>query len=161
MKYLLLSSVPSMPIPLKPLKKPDKAIKNKSILEKLIEKIAYVITNYPKRILISGIILVLIASLGITLVKVDVNYKTFFKPGTEIRESMEFIDNEMAGSLNIVFRIEDEMKNPVVIKEMEKNQFKTKFTSTYYPNPTPSWTVYERVHTYNPRKSGFTNESPS
>ena len=100
----------------------SKAIKNKSILEKLIEKIAYVITNYPKRILISGIILVLIASLGITLVKVDVNYKTFFKPGTEIRESMEFIDNEMAGSLNIVFRIEDEMKNPVVIKEMEKIQ---------------------------------------
>ena len=59
------------------------------------------------------------------MVKVDVNYKTFFKPGTEVRESMEFIDNEMAGSLNIVFRIEDEIKEPYVLKEMVKIQ---KFT---------------------------------
>ncbi len=101
------------------------AIKNKSILEKLVSKIAFLITNYPKRILSFGIILVLIAGFGITMVKVDVNYKTFFKPGTEVRESMEFIDNEMAGSLNIVFRIEDEIKEPYVLKEMVKIQ---KFT---------------------------------
>ena len=98
------------------------AIKNKSLLENLIEKFSFIITNYPKKILCIGLTLVIIASIGITMVKVDVNYKTFFKPGTEVRKSMEFIDNEMAGSLNIVFRIENEIKNPNILKEMEKIQ---------------------------------------
>ena len=35
---------------------------------------------------------------------------------------MEFIDNEMTGSLNIVFRVENEMKDPLVLKEMENLQ---------------------------------------
>ena len=98
------------------------AIKRKSFLENLIAKFSFFITNYPKRILSIGIIFVLIASFGISMVKVDVNYKTFFKPGTEVRESMEFIDNEMTGSLNIVFRIENEIKDPIVLKEMVKIQ---------------------------------------
>ena len=98
------------------------AIKDESILEKLTSKLSFYITNYPKYILTFGITLVFLAGTCIQFVKVDVNYKTFFKTGTSIRESLEFIDNEMAGSLNIVFRIENEIKEPFILKEMEKIQ---------------------------------------
>ena len=98
------------------------AIKDESILEKLTSKFSFYITNYPKHILTFGISLILLAGTGIKFIKVDVNYKTFFKTGTSIRESMEFIDEEMAGSLNIVFRIENDIKEPFVLKEMEKIQ---------------------------------------
>ena len=98
------------------------AIKYESILEKLTSKFSFYITNYPKHILTFGISLILLAGTGIKFIKVDVNYKTFFKTGTSIRESMEFIDEEMAGSLNIVFRIENDIKEPFVLKEMEKIQ---------------------------------------
>ena len=47
---------------------------------------------------------------GVTKVTVDVNMRNFFKPGTEIRDSMDFMDNEMNGTVDIRVRVEETLK---------------------------------------------------
>ena len=100
----------------------SKAIVSKSFLEKLIHWFGNHILKHPKFILGCGLLILFLGGWGISLLKVDVNYKNFFKPGTEIRDSMDFIDDEMSGSLNMVIRVEDEIKQPEVLLEMEKLQ---------------------------------------
>ena len=75
-----------------------------------------------KYILGVGLLIVLIGGWGVSKVKVDVNFKNFFKPGTEIRDSMDFIDDQMSGSMNMVVRVESDIKQPEVLLTMEKIQ---------------------------------------
>ena len=46
----------------------------------------------------------------------------FFKQGTEIRDSMDFLDEKMAGTVDIRVRAEGDMKNPEILSSMRKLQ---------------------------------------
>ena len=54
--------------------------------------------------------------------RVDVNLASFFKPGSEIRESMDFMDEEMTGTMDLRIRIEADMKNPSILKKIDTLQ---------------------------------------
>ncbi|NQV37061.1 MAG: MMPL family transporter [Candidatus Marinimicrobia bacterium] len=115
--FLSSSMLPAM-VYLKKWNMESKAIAHMSIFEKFVDKFGFQVLRFPKRILALGLIIVAIGLYGMTLLKVDVNIASFFKPGTEIRDSFDFMDSEMAGTFDILARVEGDMKDPVLLNEM-------------------------------------------
>jgi len=100
----------------------SKAIIHPSIFEKFIKKLAVIVVQYPKFVLSSGILLVLFGSVGLFKVIVDVNVASFFKPGTEIRDSMDFMDREMSGTMDLRVRVTGDIKDPFILRTMDSLQ---------------------------------------
>ena len=94
------------------------AINKPSLLENLIHRFGRTILNYPKRILAIGVAIVGVSSIGIWFINVEVNIINLFKPGNEIRESTLFLDREMAGSMNLIIKVEGDLKDPKVLNKM-------------------------------------------
>jgi hypothetical protein len=102
----------------------SKAITELSIFEKVINKLGKIVLTHPKYVFSVGAIIVLIGLFGISKVVVDVNMSKFFKPGTEIRDTMDFMDEKMAGTVDIRVRVEGDMKNPQTLSSMRALQKK-------------------------------------
>ncbi len=107
----------------------SKAIITESYFEILIDKFGRLVLKHPKYILLSGTIFVFFGVFGLLKVKVDVNMINFFEPGTEIRDSMDFMDEEVNGIMDIRVRVEGDLKDPITLKsiislqnEMEDNE---------------------------------------
>ncbi|MCH7613959.1 MAG: MMPL family transporter [Candidatus Marinimicrobia bacterium] len=94
------------------------AIAKPSAFEKVIDKLGKVVLTHPKYVFSTGALFVIIGLFGLTKVTVDVNMINFFKPGTEIRDSMDFMDEEMTGTVDIRVRIEGDMKDPETLTNM-------------------------------------------
>ena len=52
-------------------------------------------------------------------VKVDVNIANFFKKGTDFRNSIDFIDEQMAGTMDFRVRVEGDVKDPNLLKKID------------------------------------------
>tara|TARA_Y100001970_G_scaffold134390_1_gene165502 strand:+ start:2750 stop:5065 length:2316 start_codon:yes stop_codon:yes gene_type:complete len=119
----LLSSflLPSV-ITLKSWNLKSNAISKPSFFEKIINKLGKVVFTHPKYIFSIGAFFVLIGLTGLSKVIVDVNMTNFFKPGTEIRDTMDFMDNNMTGTVDIRVRVEGDMKDPKTLSSMRKLQ---------------------------------------
>ena len=100
----------------------SKAIAQASIFEKLVGKIANIVTRYPKYVFSSGLILVLAGLMGLYKITIDVNVASFFKPGTDIRDSMDFIDEKMSGTMDLRVRLDADIKDPIVLQKMDSLQ---------------------------------------
>ena len=98
------------------------SISKESILEKTIRNIGVVIIPNPLKILKTGLIIILFGFSGLMFVKVDVNIANFFKRGTEFRKSIDFIDEQMAGTMDFRVRVEGDVKDPGVLYEIEQLQ---------------------------------------
>jgi uncharacterized protein len=90
----------------------SKAISTPNFLENIVDYFGRLVTIHPKRVLSAGIGIIVIGIIGLFLLKIEVNVITFFERGTEIRESLEFMDNEMTGTMDLQFRIKADMKSP-------------------------------------------------
>ena len=97
----------------------SRAIRNAGHIEIIIDKIGRNVMVYPKIVLASALLIVGLAVFGIQKLNIEVNVMTFFDEGSEIRNSMEFLDEEMSGTMDMEFRIEGDIKSPKVLKEME------------------------------------------
>ena len=97
----------------------SRAIRNAGHIEIIIDKIGRNVMVYPKIVLASALLIVGLAAFGIQKLNIEVNVMTFFDEGSEIRNSMEFLDEEMSGTMDMEFRIEGDIKSPKVLKEME------------------------------------------
>ena len=115
---LLLPSV----ISLKRWNPESNAITKPSIFEKLINKLGKVVLTHPKYVFSTGAFFVLIGLTGLSKVIVDVNMANFFRPGTEIRDTMDFMDNKMTGTVDIRVRVEGDMKDPKTLSSMRTLQ---------------------------------------
>lgn len=100
----------------------SKAFTSKSAFEKAIDKLGKVVLTHPKYVFSAGLLIVLIGLSGLLKLSVDVNMANFFQPGTEIRDSMDFMDEKMTGTVDIRVRIEGDMKNPETLEDMVKIQ---------------------------------------
>ena len=100
----------------------DTAFTKPSFFEKLVDKLGSAVLNHPKRVFGTGITIVIIGLFGVTKVTVDVNMRNFFKPGTEIRDSMDFMDDEMNGTVDIRVRVEGDIKDPQTLSSMDELQ---------------------------------------
>lgn len=90
----------------------------KSPIENGIEKLSLFITVHPRKLLVISSFIGIFSLYYMSQVKVDVDYKNFFKPGTEIRDGIDFMDQTMGGYMNMVIRIEDNIKSPAVLEKM-------------------------------------------
>ena len=115
---LLLPSV----INLKHWNHKSSAITKPSIFEKIINRFGKVVLTHPKYVFSAGAFFVLIGLTGLSKVIVDVNMTNFFRPGTEIRDTMDFMDNNMTGTVDIRVRIEGDIKDPKTLSSMRTLQ---------------------------------------
>jgi hypothetical protein len=115
----LLSStfLPAM-IHLKKWNQQSKAITHDSLFERAIYRLGNVVISHPKRVLGTGLVVVGIASVGIFQVHVNANIVDFFKPGSEIRDSMDFLDQELTGTVDLEFKLTGDLKSPAVLKDV-------------------------------------------
>ncbi len=98
------------------------ALTKSSFLENIIHIFGGNIIKQPKTILFAGIAIVLISSIGIRYINVEVNLVNLFKPGNTIRESTLFLDREMAGSMNLMMKIDGDLKEPQTLNQMVRIQ---------------------------------------
>ena len=96
----------------------SKAISRASMFENMISYFGRLVTSNPRSILAAGTIIAVVGIYGLLWLNVDVNIAGFFKPGTEFRDSIDFIDQEMTGTMDIRVRVEGPIKSPELLKEM-------------------------------------------
>ena len=94
------------------------ALSKSSFIEKLVNTFGKKIVNSPKQVLSIGVIIVLLSSIGIQYINVEVNLINLFKKGNSIRESTMFLDREMAGSMNLMMKVEGDLKDPELLNQM-------------------------------------------
>ncbi len=100
----------------------SRAVSRESMLERLISRLGHVVLHYPRRVLILSLGLVLISAVGFLWLKVEVSLTSFFNKGTEIRESIDFLDEQMTGYMDLQLRVEGDMRDPVILRRMEEIQ---------------------------------------
>ena len=96
----------------------SKAISRASMFENMISYFGRLVTSNPRSILAAGATIAVVGIYGLLWLNVDVNIAGFFKPGTEFRNSIDFIDQEMTGTMDIRVRVEGPIKSPELLKEM-------------------------------------------
>ena len=100
----------------------SKAIKEMSLFEKMVDRLGKIVLTHPKYVFSMGIILVVFGLVGFHKISIDVNFANFFKPGSEIRDSMDFMDQEMTGTLDLRVRIDGDMRDPHVLNDVSSLQ---------------------------------------
>ena len=100
----------------------SRAIAQASVFEMLISRLGEVVFKYPKYVFSTGLFLVFFGLAGLYKITVDVNVASFFKPGTEIRDSMDFMDQEMTGTMDLRIRVEGDIKDPDILRKMDSLQ---------------------------------------
>ena len=120
--WLLSSLLLPAVIHLKKWDKNSRAIHAPSIFESFIDRIGSIVIKHPTYVFCMGALLVLFGFTGLHKIEVDVNVASFFKPGTEIRDSMDFIDEEMSGTMDLRVRVEGDVKDPNLLKKIDDLQ---------------------------------------
>ncbi len=91
-------------------------------LEKLVDRFGHMVLRHPGRVASGGLLVVLLGAVGFTMLRVEVNIAHFFSPGSQVRESFDFMDQEMAGTLSLVFLFTGDLKSPAVLNDMDRLQ---------------------------------------
>ncbi len=89
-----------------------------SILEKFINKISPFLQSKTRITFTIGLTFIVLGLTGLPKVRVDVNLSSFFKPGTDIRDGMDFMDNEMTGTMDLRLRVEGNIQDPNLLNKM-------------------------------------------
>ena len=93
-----------------------------SMLENLASFFSTIVTRFPVQTFSIGVLMVVLGGIGIQSINVDVNVANFFKPGTEIRDSMDFMDREMSGTMDLRVRIEADVRDPRILNGIDSLQ---------------------------------------
>ena len=99
-----------------------KYIQRESFLEKIVRFIGNNISKAPKKVLLIGISLVLVSIYGFKYLDVEVNTSKFFKEDHPIRQSNEFVDQELTGSMNFLINTIGDHKDPNVLTDISNLQ---------------------------------------
>jgi len=105
----------------------SKAITKPSLIESGMYKFGDIVTRNPKRILLLGLSFIIFSISGLFYLKVEVNMSQMFRKGSIIRDSANFLDENMTGNLNVLIKAsskqgEGGMKEPENLKDLEKLQ---------------------------------------
>ncbi len=100
----------------------SKAITHLSFIERIVSVYGRNIIRYQKVILALGVGIIFIAAFGILFVEVEVDFTKFYKPGSEIRDSVDFMNQEMTGVMDIDIRVEGNLKSPDTLSKMQAIQ---------------------------------------
>ena len=81
-----------------------------SLIEKIVKNLSKRVVENPKKVLASSLLIVLISLLGLWFVRVEVNVIKFFKKDSSIRQSTDFVDKELSGSMSFTIQCEGDFK---------------------------------------------------
>ena len=98
------------------------AVSHPSHFERFIVAFGDKVIGHPKTVLVSSVIVVIIGIVGIFSLNIEVNMKSFFKPENPIRQSLDFMDEEMTGTMDLQLLVNADLKSPEVLKKMESIQ---------------------------------------
>lgn len=98
------------------------AVSHASHFERFVVAFGEQVINRPKTILIGGALVVVIGLIGIFSLNIEVNMKSFFRPSNPIRQSLDFMDTEMTGSMDLQLLVNADLKSPEVLKKIESIQ---------------------------------------
>jgi predicted RND superfamily exporter protein len=119
--YLSVTLLPSAMV-LKKWNPESRALKSAGLLENAIHRIGLFVLLRPKIIIAASLSIVLLIGIGITMIKVEVNVISFFKPDTPIVKSFTFLDDHFYGSANFSIKVNGDLKQPEVLTAMEDVQ---------------------------------------
>ena len=100
----------------------SKAISQPGYLEKFLNNIAVVVFKYPKQVFSIGTLTILLGAFGLSKIDVDVNVSSFFEKGTEIRKSMDFMDSDMSGTMDLRILVDGDIRDPSILNQMDSLQ---------------------------------------
>ncbi|UCD39368.1 MAG: MMPL family transporter, partial [Fidelibacterota bacterium] len=100
----------------------SRALQSAGTFERIIHRIGRFVLSKSRTVLVTAGLVVVVACIGIIMVRVEVNIINFFKPTTAIRQSMEFLDSHFYGTLNFAFKVEGDLKDPEVLLSMQQIQ---------------------------------------
>lgn len=104
---------------LKKWKSDSSAVSHASIFERFVTAFGERVMTHPRTVLVSATLVVIIGALGIFKLNIEVNMKHFFKPDNPIRQSLQFMDDEMTGSMDLQLLINADLKSPEILAKME------------------------------------------
>ena len=122
----------------------SKVFNKDNFLEKSVKRISVYVTKYPKKILFSSLFIVGISLIGLWFIKVEVNIIKFFKEDTQIRQSTNFVDNNLDGSMNFVVRGRGDFLRQKNLKLIEELQL---FLETEVPEIKKSISFVDLINT--------------
>jgi predicted RND superfamily exporter protein len=91
--------------------------------------ISRTIQNHPRMYIAIGIILVVLAALGIPRIQRKVNVLDYFKPGTDVRLTENLIKQKFGGSMPIQILVSGDISSPEVLEAMKDFQ---EFLESYH-----------------------------
>ncbi|MCX8093373.1 MAG: MMPL family transporter, partial [Candidatus Goldbacteria bacterium] len=91
-------------------------------LDRFLDWIVNVVKGQRIIVILTGLAIFVIFSLSLPRLHIEMNPITFFKKSSPIRISEKVINENMGGSVNLSVMITDDMKNPDVLKEIDKMQ---------------------------------------
>ena len=94
------------------------AVSKPSHFERFVVLIGEVVIGRPKTVLITAIGVIILGAVGIFRLNIEVNMKSFFKPTNPIRESLEFMDTEMTGTMDLQLLINADLRSPEVLNRI-------------------------------------------
>ena len=100
----------------------SKAISQPGYLEKFLNNIAVVVFKYPKQVFSIGTLTIMLGAFGLSKIDVDVNVSSFFEKGTEIRKSMDFMDSDMSGTMDLRILVDGDIRDPSILNQMDSLQ---------------------------------------
>ena len=99
-----------------------RALSGSGAMEGVIHRLGQAVLRRPRTVLAGGLALIVFSIIGTTMLVVEVNFLAFFKPSSPIRQSIEFVDDNFAGTLNLVIEVTGDMKDPQTLRQMETIQ---------------------------------------
>ena len=94
------------------------AVSHASHFERFVVAFGDQVIRRPKTVLITGAIVVIIGAVGIFRLNIEVNMKSFFKPSNPIRQSLDFMDAEMTGTMDLQLLINADLRSPEVLNKI-------------------------------------------
>lgn len=122
--FALIFSLILIPAILSLLKKKEPPVFSKKhktdIMDRSLKKLGFLVTAHPKKILIYAFSLVIITGSGLLFLKVDTNIENFFPKHHAVRQGAKVINENFGGSQNLSILVEGDIKDPALLKRMEK-----------------------------------------
>jgi len=100
-----------------PLKKSEQ---DRGLLEKILHQTAKLVIEYPKRIMIAALIILVVISSGIFFLKIDTNPMSFYEKDSEIVKATELVNNKFGGANTISIVAEGDIMEPELMKKISE-----------------------------------------
>jgi len=94
------------------------AVSNASHFERFVIAFGEHVIKRPKTVLSAGAVVIIIGVVGMFKLNIEVNLKSFFKPDNPIRQSLDFMDEEMTGTMDLQLLVNADLRSPEVLNQI-------------------------------------------